>query len=119
MSALTWASTERFRTSKAQNVAIVFITIGTRYDLRVESAEHIAGVANVKCDQLSREEATPESFGYGEAYWLREEERSVAVEAMVLGNPLIVHSDSPSFFRFYRDVDRYASALGEGTERHM
>jgi hypothetical protein len=111
ISALKWGSTDRFRTMMAQNVAIVFVAIGTRYDLRIEEAVHVPGTQNILCDELSRNE-TPESKGLPRECWLNNEEISIVMNVIELCNPLVSHQNSESFFRFYRAVDQYAESLG-------
>ena len=62
-SSLSWAQRERFKEGRSRRAAIIFITLCSVLDIRVEHTEHQAGVKNVICDGLSRG-TTPLELGY-------------------------------------------------------
>lgn len=54
ITALTWASTERFRGSLNSGAVVAFIMLGIHFNLWISDSAHIAGVDNVIFDALSR-----------------------------------------------------------------
>jgi hypothetical protein len=63
VASLTWAETERFRSLRGRNAALIFTLLGVSFDYFVVDTEHIAGENNQLHDQLSRY-VTPEQLGY-------------------------------------------------------
>jgi hypothetical protein len=54
VSALGWATRERFRGIRCTLLAMFFTALGTAFNLCVPETEHVPGVQNVICDNLSR-----------------------------------------------------------------
>ncbi len=54
VTSLKWAKRERFQGIRCTAVAMVYISLCTRYNITVGETEHIAGLHNTICDDLSR-----------------------------------------------------------------
>jgi hypothetical protein len=56
IASLTWSAKERFRGRNNRRAALVYILTGLRFDLSVheENVEHVPGINNQFCDDLSR-----------------------------------------------------------------
>jgi len=64
MSSLKWGLTENYRSLSCRRAALVLTTISIKYNIIITDQIHIAGVKNIRCDQLSRNNATPNSLGF-------------------------------------------------------
>jgi hypothetical protein len=94
---------------------IAYVAIGSRYDLEVCDAVHVAGVDNVVCDQLSRGKV-PEDLGFGPETHLKEDEWTAAMAALELCDPTIPCDDVEELAPFYGRVDRLTESLGPAGE---
>ena len=63
MAALTWAETERYRGERVGNASMVFTTLCISSGLDVKTASHIAGINNIRCDELSQLASSGRSVG--------------------------------------------------------
>jgi hypothetical protein len=115
VSALSWAFKERFRAGRSLRATIAYVAIGSRYDLEVCDAVHVAGVDNVVCDQLSRGKV-PEDLGFGPETHLKEDEWTAAMAALELCDPTIPCDDIEELAPFYGRVDRLTESLGPAGE---
>jgi len=111
VSALTWAFKERFRAGRSLRATIAYVTIGSRYDLEVCEAVHVAGVDNVVCDRLSRG-VSPTELGFGPETQLSQEDRAMAMMALELCDPTVTCEDIEDLAPFYGRVDRLSESLG-------
>jgi hypothetical protein len=83
---LKWGSTERFKGVRSLSASVVYLLIGSRYNLWVAEAEHLPKEYNTLCDALSRG-ASLSQLGISQEYDLRLEENSVVNEIVALCNP--------------------------------
>ena len=63
VAALTWAETERYRGERMGNASMFFTTLCIFSGLDVKTASHIAGINNIRCDELSRLASSRRSVG--------------------------------------------------------
>jgi hypothetical protein len=110
-SALSWASRERFRAGRALRATIVYVALGSRYDMAVNEAEHIAGEENGVCDRLSRGTA-PRELGFGPNVELAEGDRLAVLAALELCNPAEPLETLANLGVFYGVVDNFVEGLG-------
>ena len=54
VTALRWAEKKRYRLERVDNASIIFSTLCISSWLDVQTASHIAGINNIRCDELSR-----------------------------------------------------------------
>jgi hypothetical protein len=62
-SSLSWSVKSSFRDGPSRSAAISFMAIGTSMGLEVVEGVHIAGVRNIVCDGMSRDQA-PAEYGF-------------------------------------------------------
>ena len=55
---------ENYRSLSCRRAALDLTTISIKYNIIIIDQIHIAGVKNIRCDQLSRNNATPNSLGF-------------------------------------------------------
>jgi hypothetical protein len=53
-SALHWASTQSFKSELVCNASVAMVLLAKRFGYVVTDEQHLAGVKNVRCDDLSR-----------------------------------------------------------------
>jgi hypothetical protein len=111
VSALTWAFKERFRAGRSLRATIAYVAIGSRYDLEVCDAVHVAGLDNVVCDRLSRG-VTPTELGFGADTLLSSEEWLLSMAALELCDPTVSCDDIGELAPFYGRVDQLSESLG-------
>jgi hypothetical protein len=65
-SSLSWGIDENYRSDLGRKAALVLTTLGIQSNIRIEEAIHIAGITNIRCDQLSRNYRTPFELGFSQ-----------------------------------------------------
>jgi len=63
-SSLSWGIDENYRSDLGRKAALMFTTLGIQSNIRIDEAIHIAGITNIRCDQLSRNYKTPIELGF-------------------------------------------------------
>jgi len=61
--ALTWITSEHFRSGPSRRATICYMALGVTHDIHFARQQHIRGIDNVRCDALSRS-STPEMLHF-------------------------------------------------------
>ena len=61
--ALTWITSEHFRSGPSRRATIYYMALGVTHDIHFSRQQHIRGIDNVQCDALSRS-STPEMLHF-------------------------------------------------------
>ena len=88
-SSLKWADTDSFKGERNRRAAVLFTTIGSTYNFNIRKIEFVPGVDNVICDQLSRDENTPEVLSRHGIPAAFSNQPSVFASVFKLVNPLV------------------------------
>lgn len=107
ITALTWASEERFRGDLVTNASIVFILLMIATGTEIVSQHHIPGEQNWRCDGLSRPSLgkTAEDLGLSGVRLLSLTDDPDMVEILQLCDPRCSISSEDDFASFWRRVN--------------
>ena len=111
VSSLGWSVRERFKGCLCLNSAVVYIAIGSRYDLRVEETVHLPGQMNFVCDGLSRG-VHPRAFGFQlDQLTICDGQEEMFVDVLNLCCPSILIPDF-NFNTFWISVNKLVDSWG-------
>ena len=91
---------------------MAYMAICTHCDLQVVSSEHVAGVDNIVCDRLSRED-TPEQLGFHPDYSLDVTLDPRLVSLVELCNPMVDAETADNFLLQWTGATTVARALAQ------
>jgi hypothetical protein len=86
-SSLSWSVKSSFRDGPSRSAAISFMTIGVAMGLEVVEGVHIAGIRNIVCDGMSRDQE-PAEYGFSDEDCIDVETSEVLKALLGTCNPL-------------------------------
>jgi hypothetical protein len=109
-SSLAWVLTERFKGSRSQRAAVVYIAMGVQFDLMVGEASHVAGSDNDLCDRLSRG-VDPSALGFDISNTLSFQEDSITSRLLHLCDPVLEISDEDDLIELWSQTNLVISSI--------
>jgi len=88
---LTWGHEGHFRGKLCQKAALTYILGSMLFNIVVTETVHIPGEENVICDRLSRQKATPQTFGIGSHLLTDLSDSSTLYSLLTLVDPTSSH----------------------------
>ena len=119
VSALTWVSTERYRSSNVSNASMVFTMLSITQELVVKESTHISGIDNGKCDALSRLWESGKSVNEVVKNISLEGSRDVDLQGCKYVKRLLASCDPSILFNTESDFIRFWGAIRDALEGAM
>jgi len=107
---LKWGSTERFKGVRGLSASVVYLLIGSRYELWVSEVQHLPKEYNTLCDSLSRDK-TVKDLGISDELDLKLDVDSIIHETVCLCNPTTSMLDPYSIQQLWISVNGIISRL--------
>jgi hypothetical protein len=110
---LTWGQEGHFRGKLCQKAALMYILGSMLFNIVVTETVHIPGEDNVICDRLSRQKATPQTFGIGSHLLTDLSDSSTLYSLLTLVDPTSSHllETEEDFCVFWRQAHRILNTL--------
>jgi hypothetical protein len=103
--ALKWSKKESWSGELSMKAAVVFLLFSVAFDIHVEEAEHILGVDNEACDDMSRDKS-PEFVGVPINRIIEVEGHGVSQSLLRLCDPRALVTSGDSFVSLWGEVQR-------------
>jgi hypothetical protein len=103
--ALKWSKKESWSGELSMKAAVVFLLFSVAFDIHVEEAEHILGVNNEPCDDMSRD-VSPELVGVPIDRVIEVEGHGVCQSLLRLCDPRVLVTSGDSFLSLWAEVQR-------------
>jgi hypothetical protein len=107
---LKWGSTERFKGVRGLSSSIVYLLLGSQYELWVSEAKHLPKEHNTLCDALSRDK-TVTQLGISDEFDLKLGSNSIVHDVVTICNPTIDMLASDSIYHIWIRITRILSQL--------
>ena len=107
---LKWGSTERFKGSRGFSASVMYLLLGSKYELWVSEAQHLPKEYNTLCDSLSRNK-TVKDMGISDEFDLKLESDSILLEVVTLCNPTTDMLSHNSIYQLWTHVTAIISRL--------
>jgi len=107
VSSLRWGKDERFKPGRSRRAVVVYMTICLRYEINVETIEHVEGTKNVLCDAMSRGQSAA-SLGFHSLQVTHFHEDAALWSILKLCEPVseICDDDDNQFMKFWGILER-------------
>jgi hypothetical protein len=107
---LKWGSNERFKGVRGLSESVVYLLIGSRYELWVSKVQHMPKEYNTLCDSLSRDK-TVKDIGISDEFDLKLDNDSIINEIVCLCDPTVNMLDPYSIQQLWISINGIIARL--------